>query len=207
LGLIDSVTVPKQAPYSATKIDTKSTSTPEEVIPTETVDLESINFDIESLLKEEQTNDQAIPTTTQSAPSQQNRLIVPRMGVDAQVFDGSTQQALSKGLWHIPGSAVPSQNGNIVISAHRWLYKPPNPKTFYLIDKMQIGDPIYYDYHASRYTYKVTKIFIVNPDDVHILKQDENKLTLFTCTPLYSTKQRQVVVAELISVDDIAPQE
>ena len=122
------------------------------------------------------------------------------MGVDADIFDGPDQKTLMKGLWHIPGSAVPGTNGNIVISAHRWLYKPPNPKTFFLIDKMQVGDPIYYDYGPSRYEYKVTKTFIVNPEDVSILKQDENKLTLFTCTPLYTTKQRQIIVATLVSV-------
>ena len=124
------------------------------------------------------------------------------MGVNAVVFEGETKEALRKGLWHIPGSALPGSNGNIVISAHRWLYRPPNPKTFYLIDKLEVGDPIYYDYKGVRYNYVVTKTFIVNPEDVHILSQDENKLTLFTCTPLFSTSQRYVVSAELVSVDN-----
>ena len=134
---------------------------------------------------------QKSPVTTD-----QNRLVIPVMGVDAEVIVSDSDSALRQGLWHIPGSAFPAQNGNIVIAAHRWLYRPPSPKTFFLIDKMKKGDPIYYDYQGSRYTYKVTSIDIVDPDDVHILAQDKNKLTLFTCHPLYSTKQRFEVSAQ-----------
>lgn len=134
-----------------------------------------------------------------SAAGETNRLIVPAMGVDAGIIESASQEALMQGVWHIPGSARPGEDGNIVIAAHRWLHKPPHPETFYLIDKLKVGDPIFYDFNGTRYEYRVTKTFIVNPDDVEILAQDENKLTLFTCTPLYSTKQRYVVTAELVS--------
>jgi len=181
-------------PLKATRVTATASST-------ETFDLSSISFAISTATQAVQKNNEVVAiATTAKDPLKTNRLIIPRMGVDADVLDGPTQATLNKGLWHIPGSAVPGQDGNIVISAHRWLYKPPNPKTFYLIETLKVGDPIYYNYHGSRYTYRVSKTFVVNPDDVHILKQDENKLTLFTCTPLYSTKQRLVVNADLVSI-------
>ena len=177
-----------------------------------TVDVAGIDFDVQPLSDEEEATAEETPAAPQTNDSEiiddvapvygENQLIIPRMGVNAAVFEGETQEGLRKGLWHIPGSALPGSNGNIVISAHRWLYRPPNPKTFYLIDKLEVGDPIYYDYQGVRYTYVVTKTFIVNPEDVHILSQDENKLTLFTCTPLFSTANRYVVNAELVSVDN-----
>jgi len=180
-----------------------ATSTPviEPVAKAEAFDVSKINFAVTSATESAQKSN-AVPSIATAAqdPLKANHLTIPRMGVDADVIHGETDKTLLQGLWHIPGSAYPGENGNIVISAHRWLYKPPNPKTFYLIDKLQVGDPIYYDYQGSRYTYKVTKTFIVDPEDVQILKQDVNKLTLFTCTPLYSTKQRFVVNADLVSV-------
>lgn len=175
----------------------------------ETFNLQNVNFNVTPAeAKQAAVEDiQQKPPVTQpvTKPANQNHLAIPRIGVDADVILADTDAALLKGLWHIPGSALPGQNGNIVISAHRWLHKPPNPTTFYSIDKIQIGDPIYYNYKGSRYEYKVTKHFIVNPEDVYILDQDENKLTLFTCTPLYSTKQRYVVNADLVSVTPLSP--
>ncbi len=131
-------------------------------------------------------------------------LIIPTIGVNGPVILSDTQSALNKGFWHIPGSAVPGQHGNIVVSSHRWLYRPPNPVTFYRIDEVKIGDPVYYNFDKKRYTYQVTETKVVDPTDVHILDQNEDKLTLFTCHPLFSTKQRYVVIAKLLSVTDIA---
>ena len=166
--------------------------------------LQNVNFNVteaeQKVATAEDARPQPIEIRTATTSANQNHLTIPRIGVDADVVIADTDAALMKGLWHLPGTALPGQNGNIVISAHRWLHKPPNPTTFYSIDKIQVGDPIYYDFKGSRYEYKVTKHFIVNPEDVYILDQDENKLTLFTCTPLYTTKQRYVVNAELVSV-------
>jgi len=161
-------------------------------------DISGISFDVQVPIN--QTEEFKIIHNEPQAEIASNRLIVPSMGVDADVIMSNTEDALKKGLWHIPGSATPGTNGNIVIAAHRWLYKPPSNKTFYLIDKVSVGDPIYYDYEGIRYTYRVTETEIVQPDDVGILSQSENKLTLFTCHPLFSTKQRIVITAELESV-------
>jgi len=151
------------------------------------------------------------PTSTESIlpPNEntENHLIIPSIGVNGPVIISTSQDALNKGFWHIPGSAVPGQPGNIVISSHRWLYRPPNPVTFYRINEVKVGDPIYYNFDRKRYTYVVTETKIVEPTEVSILDQSQDKLTLFTCTPLFSTKQRYVVIAKLITVDDIAPQE
>lgn len=168
------------------------------------ISLQNINFNITPVEEKQAAVEDSQTQPTQVKPAaiatNQNHLTIPRIGVNADVSLADTDAELRKGLWHLPGTALPGQNGNIVISAHRWLHKPPNPTTFYSIDKIQVGDPIYYDYKGSRYEYKVTKHFIVNPEDVYILDQDENKLTLFTCTPLYTTKQRYVVNADLVSV-------
>jgi len=176
-------------------------------ITTASIKLSDISFDLDSYDYTDDTEesshvDESVSATGEISSSR-NRLVIPRMGVDADVILSDTQDALGKGLWHIPGSALPGSPGNIVISAHRWLHKPPSEKTFYLIDELEDGDKIFYEYGNTRYTYIVSKHFVVEPDDVHILSQDENKLTLFTCTPLYSTTHRYVVNAELSATEPI----
>ena len=195
-----------------THIDTAPPATsaaPDSAVPsaatTVTIDVSGISFDVpatlEALSAGSESADPA-PEELSSAPTGgANRLIIPRMGVDDRVIISDSPDSLNRGLWHIPGSAVPGSPGNVVIAAHRWLYKPPSPKTFYLIDKLEEGDPIIYEYGNRRYIYSVTQRFIVDPEDVQILSQDENKLTLFTCTPLYSTKQRYVINAELTATE------
>ncbi len=174
----------------------REASTAQENIDQSSRILQNINFDISV------SADAA--SAAVEAPPEQNRLIIPRIGVDAEVIISDNEEALGKGLWHIPGSALPGGRGNIVISGHRWLFKPPSKRTFYDIDKIKIGDPLYYAYGDKRYEYRVTDLAIVNPEDVQILAQDEDKLTLFTCHPLFSTKQRYVVTATLQRIEAIS---
>ncbi len=163
--------------------------------------LSEINFDVPT--------DTSTSTVAFTPPDENgdNHLIIPSIGVNGEVIISDSQNALNKGFWHIPGSAVPGTKGNIVVSSHRWFHIPPNPVTFYRIDEVKIGDPVFYNYKNKRYTYQVTETKIVDPTDVHILDQDEDKLTLFTCHPLFSTKQRYVVIATFVSVSDIPAKE
>jgi len=137
----------------------------------------------------------------QLAPSkvQDNRIVIPKMGVDTEILEGKTADTLWKGVWHMPMGSTPDKNGNTIITAHRYLYRPPSTKTFYLIDKMEIGDQILVYWNGLKYEYKVTGTKIVDPDEVEILHNTPFKqLTLFSCTPLFTSKQRLVVTAEPI---------
>ena len=129
-----------------------------------------------------------------------NWIVIPAMGVDAAIVEGSEEQALQKGVWHLPRTSTPELGSNTVISAHRWLYKPPDPRTFYNIDKVEVGDEIYVRWNDIDYTYRVMSTEVVTPNRVDILKPtDKPMLTIFSCTPLYSTSHRLVVKAELVN--------
>lgn len=164
-------------------------------LPHTVFDIRSISFDTAS-----STATSTYPLTTND---HQNRLIIPRMGVDATVIESNSQDALARGLWHIPGSAHPGEAGNVVVTAHRWLTAPPSPTTFYLIDTLQPQDEIMYEYKNKRYHYRVTDRFSTTPDNVGILSQDTDKLTIFTCHPLFSTRERYVVTATLHEVETL----
>jgi len=128
-----------------------------------------------------------------------NRLIIPKIGVDTRIVEGQDDRALLRGAWHLPRTSSPEKGGNTVITGHRFRFRPPNNTTFYLLDKVDINDDIVVIWEEKEYRYRVKETKIVNPDQTEILAiTEEPTLTLYTCTPLFTIKQRLVVVSELI---------
>ncbi len=128
-----------------------------------------------------------------------NKIVIPKMGVDSEVLEGNSEDILWKGIWRMPIGSTPNQGGNTIITAHRYLHRPPSPKTFYLIDKLVKGDIITVYWEGVKYEYKVSETKIVEPEDISILHNtSDDRLTIFSCTPLFTSKQRLVVIAEKI---------
>ncbi|GEM_PF-2957076 len=128
-----------------------------------------------------------------------NKIIIPKMGVDSEILEGNSEDILWKGIWRMPVGSTPNQGGNTIITAHRYLHRPPSPKTFYLIDKLEVGDIITVYWEGVKYEYKVTESKIVEPNEISILHNTaDDRLTLFSCTPLFTSKQRLVVTAKKI---------
>ncbi|MEA2065456.1 MAG: sortase [Patescibacteria group bacterium] len=129
-----------------------------------------------------------------------NRVIITKIGVNAPIIDSDNENyGLSRGVWRIPTSSTPDKIGNTVITGHRFKYLPPSNLTFYLFDKLKIGDIVSIIWQKKDYYYKIKEIKTVNPQDLSILKKTEKPiLTLFTCDPIYSQKNRLVIIGELI---------
>lgn len=130
----------------------------------------------------------------------ENHLVIPKIGLDQHIWIGDSPWLVNKGVWHIPHSSTPDKGSNTVLVGHRFTYK--DPAVFYHLDKVEAGDPIIAVYDGKLYNYKVSETKIVNPTDIHIEDPtEENVLTLYTCHPLWSTRQRLVVIAELEGVE------
>lgn len=128
-----------------------------------------------------------------------NRLVIPKIGVDIPVVDGADERVLSRGAWRLPQTSATPKNGNMVISAHRFRYRPPSSKTFYLLDKLAVNDTFILYWNGAEYDYRVSDVGVVSPSTVGILAPTSTpQVTLFTCAPLFSTAQRLVVVGELL---------
>lgn len=143
----------------------------------------------------------SLPVVSNKPVPKDNRLVIPSIGVDMPIYEGATQKTLDRGgLWHIPNTSDPVLAGNMVLSGHRWQYRPPSSTTLYLLDKVKVGEPMVLYWHGQEYDYTITAEDIVNPDRVDILNNtDQPQLTIFTCTPLFSIKQRLVIYGKLIS--------
>ena len=129
-----------------------------------------------------------------------NRLVIPKIGVNLPIVEGQeSEAALWKGAWRIADSSTPKIGGNTVLSAHRFRYRPPSNLTLYLLDKLQPGDIMIIYWQGKEYDYRVTERKIVPRDNTDIAEPTlTDQLTVFTCHPLFSTKERLVVIGVLL---------
>lgn len=139
------------------------------------------------------------PSIDPSHPNIRNRLKIPSIGVDMPLIQDASANALLKGGWVFPGTSTPPQGGNTVIFGHRVRYMPPISNTFYKLDRVQVGDSLSIIWQGKTYSYRVTLTKLIEPTDLSVLNKTEvARVTLITCAPLFSTKQRLEVVAELV---------
>ena len=134
------------------------------------------------------------------------RLRIPDLKVDVLVVEGTTPAALKAGAGHYVGTAMPGQAGNVSIAGHRTTYGRP----FNRIDEMRPGSVIYLDTPFATYEYKTMATFdgksganprAVHPDDFGVVAPPKDPaakwLTLTTCHPKGSAKQRLILRLEL----------
>ena len=154
---------------------------------------------------------EAIDPNVTGTVSPEPRLIIPKLNVDVPInFNvalSDVMAAMNHGVAHyrIAGaSAYPGEIGNFVITGHSAgdIYSSnPYKYIFSGLERLEDGDLIYVNYNSVRYTYRVIKKEIVDPSNVASLVVDTDKplLTLVTCTPLGTSKNRLLVTAEQIS--------
>lgn len=143
----------------------------------------------------------AFPTSSATqasiAPSLKSfgKISIPSIGVTAPLHLGIGDAPLAKGFGLWPKTAIPGNVGNAVIAGHRTRHSRP----LFKIDKIALGDAIYFYTSTGVAKYEVTKRQIVKPNDVWITRQTRASIaTLFACHPIYSTKLRYVVTATLV---------
>ena len=120
---------------------------------------------------------------------------MPSIDVDQIVFEGVQVETLKQGPGRIPGTSLPGQPGNAGISGHRTTYGQP----FHDLDRLRPGDSIFVDTAIGTHEYIVRRSEIVTPFDVDVLDQRDGAwLTLTTCHPKYSARQRLIVFAEMV---------
>ena len=116
------------------------------------------------------------------------------------VVEGVGKEDLKKGPGHYPGTALPGAVGNMVISGHRTTYGAP----FNRIDELHRGDAIVLETRDTWFTYRVTSQQVVSPTAVEVTYPvpgqrgaipTKRLLTLTTCNPKYSARQRLIVNA------------
>lgn len=121
-------------------------------------------------------------------------IAIPKIGLDEIVVEGVGVEELKKGVGHYPDTQMPGQKGNAALAGHRTTYGHP----FNKLDELSAGDEISVTTHVGTFRYQVTEKKIVTPEDVWVLDNTpDNRLTLTTCHPKYSARERLIVFAAL----------
>jgi LPXTG-site transpeptidase (sortase) family protein len=126
---------------------------------------------------------------------------IPRIELDNKVIvEGVSRDDLRKGPGHVPSTVLPGQPGTFGVSGHRTTYGAP----FYRLNELGKGDTITVVTREAIYTYTITRTAIVRPTDTQVLDDvigPDNKpkatITLTTCHPRYSARQRLIVFGNL----------
>lgn len=130
---------------------------------------------------------------------------IPAINID-QAEVSTIDTDLTRHLVNYSGTGMPGKNGNAVIFGHSTLPQLFNPKDYKTIFanayKLKNGDVIYALVNGVKYSYKIFKTVVVDPEDTSALVQDYNNsyLTIVTCTPPGTIWKRLVIKARLESI-------
>ena len=120
------------------------------------------------------------------------RIEIPRLKYSMMIFEGDDAATLRRGVGHIPGTALPGALGNIGLAGHRDTFFRP-------LKDLRVHDEIELTTLAGVYRYRITRLRVVQPENVAVLKPTgAETLTLVTCYPFYfigSAPKRFIVQA------------
>lgn len=126
---------------------------------------------------------------------EENTLVIPGLSMQETIHGGSSAAALRKGVWHRPGTSSPDKGSNTVLVGHRFTYD--GAAVFYHLDTVKEGDRIVLYWNKQKYSYEVSRVFVVPPTAGEIeFPTEEPLLTIYTCTPLFTAKDRLVIQAK-----------
>jgi sortase A len=153
----------------------------------------------ERLLDQRHTDSAAVtvPTSLQGPPAAVAGLIgrieISHLGLSAIVMEGDSGRTLRRAVGHIPGTSLPGQIGNMVLTGHRDTFFRP-------LRNIRENDIILVTTLQGEYLYRVLSTRIVAPDNVAVLNGGHGEiLTLVTCYPFYfvgAAPDRFIVRAE-----------
>jgi sortase A len=120
------------------------------------------------------------------------RLVIPRIDLDEIILEGIEAEDLNAGPGHLPGSALPGDRGNAIISAHR-------DRHFNHFDALKVGDTVVTESRIGQRSWQIVSQRIVDKDDPALFRTSDETLTLTTCWPiryLGSAPSRLIVTAK-----------
>ena len=140
-------------------------------------------------------------------------VVIEKIGVNAPIKadvsvtdEDAYLESLKEGIAHAITSPYPSQEaGNVYLFAHSSLdfwQLGRYARVFNLLRKIEVGDKIHVFYAGKEYVYKTVNIEVLDGWNTYPLTRPviEPTLTLQTCDPPGTTRNRLVVTANLIEV-------
>ena len=121
------------------------------------------------------------PRVESAAPkgSPLGQIEISSIGLTAMIEEGDNGRTLRQAVGHLPGTALPGEQGNVVIAGHRDTFFRP-------LRNIRKGDEITLTTLDGSYRYRVDFTEVVGPQDTEVLDASADSiLTLVTCYPFY----------------------
>ncbi|WP_349409527.1 class D sortase [Pseudalkalibacillus sp. SCS-8] len=134
----------------------------------------------------------------ETVPLKNLHISIPKINLKTKVLEGSSTDILKVAVGHLEGTGRLGVEGeNFVALGHR---SHVTGKFFNRLDELSVGDQIDFIADNQGFHYKVIDKKIIEPTQLEVLEPVKNKsiVTLITCHPMYSNKQRLVVVGEKV---------
>lgn len=136
---------------------------------------------------------------------------IPRFGKTyaKPLFEGTDRLILQKGIGHYPDTVLPGEIGNFAMAGHRTTYGKP----FNKIAELKHGDLVIIETAEAYFVYEVYEDLLVLPTQTEVVapvpsqlgvQPTEALLTMTSCHPMFSSRQRWVTHGRLI---DTLPRE
>lgn len=120
------------------------------------------------------------------------RVVASSIGLDAIVLEGVEEDELNASPGHLPGSALPGEPGNSIISAHR-------DRHFNHLDALSVGDTLKTEANMRETKWVVVSKRVVARNAPALFHTPDATLTLTTCWPMTyigPAPQRLIITAK-----------
>lgn len=129
------------------------------------------NVDFSSIIEEENS------IVTNENNSEEWRLVIPTIGLDAEIAEGTTKEVMNEYIGHFEDTS--KINGNVGLAAHNRGYQV---NYFQNLKQLVEGDEIFYYYEGIERKYIVKIHTIIKDTDWSYLENtNDNVITLITC--------------------------
>ena len=129
-------------------------------------------------------------------------LTIPKINVNLPIFDQTTMKLLEKGACLLEGTSYPigGKSTHAVLSSHRGLSQA---KLFTNLPQLKIKDHFYIEINGQYLAYQVDQIKTIEPTETEALQiqEDQDLVTLVTCTPYMINSHRLLVRGHRIVVE------
>lgn len=154
----------------------------------------------ESLAAEARSIEQAAARFRRTASVGQaiGRIIIPSLGLNMVLVNGTDEASLQKGPGRDLRTFMPGQDRLVYIAGHRTTFLAP----FSHIDAIQPGDRIELEMPYGSFVYRAFRHVIVRADDLAVLRSPRHELlALQACHPRFFATHRYIVYGHLVGVE------
>jgi sortase A len=126
------------------------------------------------------------------------QLEISKINLKESIFEGTSEDILRVAVGHLEQSGELGKIGdNFVVLGHRNYI---TGQYFSRLDELDRGDEMTISTQNKVYFYRVIQKKIIDPTDIKAIRPIPNKslVTLITCHPKFSSKQRLLVISELV---------